>query len=324
MIIARSPLRVSFFGGGSDLPAYFSEQPGCVVSTTIDLAVETVIRPRARGGIRVATDGVQTVDTPAAIEHDFVREALLHDTPAVPVDVSIHSDVRSSGTGLGTSGAVVTSLVAGLAALRGVDLEPSALAATASEIEMIRCARPVGLQDQTASAHGGLRRYDFDTDGSTIATSIDMPANARHELESSLVLVDTLIGRDAGKQLGRQARTMSQPGGTRDRVTRMVELARVMGDELATGRTDSFGPALHEAWMLKAEVLGTTASPVIDLYEHGRTLGATGGKLLGAGGGGHMLFVVPPSERAAFVRALGPERVVPFAFSETGTRVRLA
>lgn len=324
MIIARSPLRVSFFGGGSDLPAYFSEHPGCVVSTTIDLAIETVLRPRARGGVRVVTDGVQTADSPAAIEHDFVREALLNDDPGVPLDVSIHSDVRSSGTGLGTSGAVVTSLVAALAALRGAELDPAELAATASEIEMVRCGRAVGLQDQTASAHGGLRRYDFGTDGSTTTTAICMPATARADLEASLVLVDTLIGRDAGSQLARQSRTMVRPGGSRTRVTRMVEMAREMGDELAAGRTDSFGAALHEAWTLKAQVLGTTASAVVDLYEHGRTLGATGGKLLGAGGGGHMLFVVPPERRALFVRDIGADRVVPFAFSEQGTRVRVA
>ncbi|WP_439692121.1 hypothetical protein ACRQ4B_14555 [Curtobacterium sp. SP.BCo] len=324
MIIARSPLRVSFFGGGSDLPAYFSEQPGCVVSTTIDLAVETVLRPRARGGVRVVTDGVQTADVPSGIEHDFVREALLNDDPRTPLDVSIHSDVRSSGTGLGTSGAVVTSLVAALAALRGVELDPAELAATASEIEMVRCGRSVGLQDQTASAHGGLRRYDFGTDGTTSTTRVDMPAAAHSELQASLVLVDTLIGRDAGTQLSHQSRTIARPGGSRARVTRMVEMARAMHDELVAGRIDSFGAALHEAWTLKAQVLGATASPVVDLYEHGRRLGATGGKLLGAGGGGHMLFVVPPERRAGFVEDVGAHRVVPFRFSEEGTRVRVA
>lgn len=324
MIIARSPLRVSFFGGGSDLPAYWSQEPGCVVSTTIDLAIEAVVRPRARGGYRIVTDGVQTTDSLAAVEHDFVREALLRDAPVVPVDVSLHSDVRSSGTGLGTSGAVVTALVAALAALRGAVLEPMALAAAASDIEMVRCGRSVGLQDQTASAHGGLCRYDFATDGTTTAVPIDMPPAARAALESSLVLVDTLVGRDAGVQLSHQSRTISTPGGSRARVTRMVELARTMHRELAAGHVDSVGPALHEAWTLKAEVLGATAGPVVELYEHGRRSGATGGKLLGAGGGGHMLFVVPPERREAFVDDIGTDRVVPFAFSDEGTRVRVA
>jgi D-glycero-alpha-D-manno-heptose-7-phosphate kinase len=306
MILTKTPLRISFVGGGSDRPSFYQEEPGAVVAAAIDKYVYVAVNPKYDGSIRAAYSLTENVSDVAELRHELIREALRMCGPASGIEVHSIADIPG-GTGLGSSSSFTVGL---LKALMADKLwSPGYLAAMACEIEMQRCRHDIGQQDQHAAAYGGLRLYSFQPGGSVLSHPIPCDLDA---LSAHCLLLDTGRARqgDAGAVLASQRQD-------RDDVRQLAELASQFAVVLADGVLDRCGFLMDTAWKIKRRFLGAHYD---QLYHAARGAGAWGGKLCGAGGGGFLLFLAPPERHAAIVRALGL-RHVPIRVGGPGCQV---
>lgn len=303
------------------MPGFFMEEPGAALSVTIDRHVDVMVRRSRNKEFVVRADTLERLPCAEAIESALIRESLLAAGTAEALDITVASDTRTTGSGLGSSGALVTALLLAVHARSGHHCTPAELARQATEVEIGRCGRAVGLQDQYTSAYGGLISLTFVAPGRVDVERIQLDDGVRAELERSLVLVDTCQGRDSGSVLAAQQRRLSTDRRWRSTVRRMAELANEMKTELEKGRTADLGAALHEGWVLKRSLLDPGWSAADALYERGRDAGAEGGKLLGAGEGGHMLFAVPASRRAQFMAAMSDRGAFALEIDPKGARL---
>lgn len=294
MIITRTPLRISFVGGGSDLPWFYQEEPGAVVSATIDQYVYVTVSPSFDGGIRAAYRTIEDVSRVGDLQHDLIREALLWHGITCGVEIHSIADIPS-GTGLGSSSAFAVGV---LAALQGHARNAATLAADACVLEIDRCRHPIGAQDHYAAAYGGLNLMRFEPGGVTVE-----PIACDHEALSDHLLLcytGSARGGDAGQALAGQQQD-------RGDVRELVQLAERFATALTAGDLRRCGVILESAWSIKRRYVST---PEIDTwYAAARSAGAWGGKLCGAGGGGFLLFLAPPERHARIVQALGLRRV---------------
>ena len=320
MVISRTPLRVSFAGGGSDLPSFYKEEGGAVLSTTIDkyvyLAVHKYFHPDQTLLKYSKTELVNSYDE---IQHPIFRECLkmldLHG-----LDISSMADVPA-GTGLGSSSSFTVSLLNVLHAYKHEAVSPEYLASTACDIEINRLGDPIGKQDQYAAAYGGLNFIRFNPEGSTDVEKIIMSPTAKQELEDNLIMVFTGQTRSASAILSQQNKAMSQTS-KRLVVKEMVHKAYELKEVLQRNEIDDFGRILHEGWMLKQSLSnGISNSGISDLYNQGLAAGALGGKLLGAGGSGFLLFYCPKDRQVEFRRAMASYRELPFKFENYGSKI---
>lgn len=291
MVITRTPLRISFVGGGSDRPSFYSEEPGASVAAAIDKYVYVTVSDKYDGSIRVAYSVTEDVTTLDQLQHELAREAL---RSAAVDGVEIHSiaDVPG-GTGLGSSSAFTVGL---LKALRP-GATPESYAAHACGIEVERCKKPIGKQDQYAAAFGGVNLYGFSTKGVTVSPiECDYTALSDHCL-----LLDTGLARqgDAGAVLAGQQHD-------HENVHALVRLVRPFADALAEQDFELCGAVMDDAWSIKRRFVGSLYD---QMYQTARQAGAWGGKLCGAGGGGFLLFLAPPERHQAIVSALGLRHV---------------
>lgn len=304
MILTRTPLRVSFVGGGSDRPSFFGEEPGACVAAAIDKYVYVAVNPKYDGSIRAAysvTENVQTVDE---LQHELIREALKMRGVERAIEVHSIADIPG-GTGLGSSSAFTVGL---LAALRRFASD-GALAEAACAIELDACQKPIGKQDQYTAAYGGLNLLGFTAQGVTVQPiACDLDALSAHCL-----LLDTGLSRqgDAGAVLASQQQD-------RDDVRELAACAAGFAEDLGMGELRSCGGIMDLAWNIKRRYCST--STIDALYLAARRLGAWGGKLCGAGGGGFLLFLAPPARHAAIIGALGL-RHVPIRVGVAGCEV---
>ena len=348
-IVTKTPLRISFVGGGTDLPDFYQKYGGCVISTAIDKYIMVTVSPRTDPKICVSTpEGMQTVNCIDQIRHPLVREALRKtgvSVPSVPMEsgrlggtgitIEIASDV-AAGSGLGGSSAVTVGLLHALRAYYTeqqvedsrngdavVDIHPKyttnpiytwTLARQACEIEINSLGNPIGKQDQYIAAYGGFRRFDFHRNGDVGIESIEPPA----DLERVLMLFDTGIQREAKTILSEQQRDAAPAT-----LLKMKRQVKDFADTLMTGDSRNVGILLHEAWKLKRSLTPCISTDRLDtIYRLALDAGAVGGKVLGAGGGGHFLFVVPLPCQASVIKSLdGLARHVPFRFEPKGTRL---
>ena len=280
-ILARSPLRISFVGGGSDLPSFCHEEPGRVVSAAIDRYVYISVAPRY-SGIRVSYSRTENVDRVDAIQHDIVRETLKH-LMLDNVEIVSMADI-SAGAGLGSSGAFTTALLTALYALNGVHPYPESTFNQASTIEMIKCNKPIGYQDQAASAFGGFASYTFN--GSLVSRDDLSFCKHTDDLFSRLLLVDTGLR-------GRSTDALNRQSFDRDATRLMADLASTFVHLLLNGEVDECGGVINDYWKLKRS-LGASNDQVDSIYAYAHQRGAIGGKLCGAGGRGMMLFITHP------------------------------
>lgn len=325
LIVTRTPLRASFVGGGTDLPSFYREHGGEVVSTALRLYVDIIVRRRPEGSgprFRVGCGVYEEAEHVEAIEHPIVREALRVTGEAGPLDITSCSDVPG-GTGLGSSSSFCVGLLHALRRLHGEATDWRELAEAAFTLETQRLSQPVGRQDQSIAAVGGLRHLRFGRDETVHATAMDLHDAQRDELEASLLLF-YLGGQRRAERL---LRPLSRPSAEQTERLRMIR-GQCEGFAAALRRrapVAELGARLDETWQVKRRLTAGVAPPhVDDAYDRARARGAYGGKLLGAGGTGCLLLVAEPSRHAEIRRALSSFTELPCRFDPAGSRVLLA
>jgi D-glycero-alpha-D-manno-heptose-7-phosphate kinase len=321
VIISRTPFRISFFGGGTDYPAWYRENGGAVLATTINKYCYLSVRrlpPFFEYRWRILYSQVEHVNEVSEIKHPAVRAVL--GELAITDGLEIHHDADlPARTGLGSSSTFTVGLLHALHAYRGVMPERMQLAREAIRIEQDVLHEVVGVQDQTLAAVGGFNRLEFLPNDEIEISPVTIPAARVEELESHLMLVFTGFTRIASeiaveqvRQVGRRRAEMTAIRASVDEAVRVL----VSGADIM-----EFGRLLHDAWQLKKSLSDRISNAKIDgCYDAARAAGAVGGKILGAGGGGFMLFFVPPSCQDAMRERLGLMRV-PFRFERTGSRI---
>ncbi len=320
MIITRTPFRISFVGGGTDLPVFYREHGGAVAATAIDKYVYITVNKAFCRKIRVSYSRTEIVDDVSDVQHPLVREAMKLTGVTEGVEITSIADIPSQGTGLGSSSSYTVGLLKALWAYRGKLKSSWELAEEACRIEMDFLQEPIGKQDQYIAAFGGLKYMEFQTDDSVLVEPLLCPSERLENLARSLMLFYTGLVRSSRDILSRQRR--EAPGKTAS-LRRMKELAREMKDGLLAGADLSLvGGLLHENWELKRRLAPGITSPEIDaFYERGIRAGALGGKLLGAGGGGFLLFYVPYPRQPMVREALADLREIPFRMEPQGSAI---
>ncbi len=323
MIITRSPLRITLGGGGTDVPSYYREHGGFVIAAAIDKYVYvTVMRP-FRPGIFLKYSKLEHVDQVEQVQHPIIREAirmLEFNTPQV--EITTLADIPA-GTGLGSSGSFTTALLKALFAHRRRLVLPSQLAHLACEIEINRLHEPVGKQDQYIAVYGGITCFSFQPDEQVEAVPLRASMDTMFDLEDNLLLFFTGFERKAGTILKDQvSRTRRLDRDMLDNLHYVKELGLQSQKLLEAGKTSDFGALMHEHWEHKKRRSKGMSNPKIDeWYELGRANGALGGKLVGAGGGGFLMFYAQDRRRLRQAMAHAGLEEVRFRFDFEGTKV---
>lgn len=323
MLITRSPLRISLGGGGTDLPSYYAEHGGFVISAAIDKYVwVTVLRPFVRG-IFLKYSRIEQVERVAEIEHPIIREAFEMLGVTEPQhEITTLADIPA-GTGLGSSGSFTTALLKALYSFERRLLLPGDVARLACELEIERLGRPVGKQDQYIAAFGGITCFELERDGTVHAEPLALGGSTLHELEDHLLLFFTGFSRNASDILKDQdQRTKQADAAMVENLHYVKDLGRHIRAALEQGKPAMFGELMHEHWERKRTRSAGMSNPHIDeWYERGRKAGAIGGKLVGAGGGGFLMFYAPEPQRVRAAMAAVKLEEVRFRFDFDGTRV---
>jgi D-glycero-alpha-D-manno-heptose-7-phosphate kinase len=323
MIITRTPLRISFFGGGTDYPVWYREHGGSVLATAIDKCCYITCRwmpPFFEYHSRISYSKVENVDANGLIQHPSVRGCL--EFMGIDEGLEVHhvADLPAR-TGLGTSSAFTVGLLLALYALRNQMRDKRSLASDAIYVEQEILREAVGAQDQVSAAYGGFNRINFNVNGSIEVNRVLVDPVRQRELEDHLALFFTGFSRTASEIAQEQVRLTPQ----RQRELTLMHEMVSEAESIVTSPTcslDDFGKLLHESWKIKRTLTSSISSSSIDeIYEAGRSAGAIGGKLLGAGGGGFMLFFVPPECRQALRQRLRNLLCVPVHFYSRGSDV---
>jgi D-glycero-alpha-D-manno-heptose-7-phosphate kinase len=322
MIISRTPLRMSFVGGGSDLPSFYRHHPGAVISTAIDKYVYVTVNQKFDHGIRVAYSRTEEVESVAEVEHPIVRAVMDHLKLPGGVEITTIADIPSKGTGLGSSSTFTVGLLHVLNAYMGRYVSSEQLGRDSCHIEIDICGEPIGRQDQYAAAFGGLNLMEFKPDDSVLVSPIICSRDTVAELEANILVFYTGITRSASALLKQQSDDMEASSDKQRTMERMVQLAYVLRDELHRNNVAAFGEILHENWMLKKGMTRGISTPEIDdWYERARTAGAQGGKILGAGAGGFLMLYAPRESHDGIIRALSMLRPIKMGFEPLGSRI---
>jgi len=323
MIITRTPLRVSFFGGGTDYPVWYREHGGAVLATTIDKCCYITCRqlpPFFEYHSRISYSKVENVNSNDAIEHPSVRGCLQFLGIDGGIEVHHVADLPAR-TGLGTSSAFTVGLLLGLYALKNQMRDKHALAADAIHVEKHLLQEAVGSQDQVSAAYGGFNRINFHPDNTIEVNRVLTAPTRLAELEQHLALYFTGFSRTASEIAKEQIRMTPHRKTELEIMLQMVDQAEAIITS-SSCPVEEFGRLLHESWKLKRTLTQNISNVSIDeIYEAGRSAGALGGKLLGAGGGGFMLFFIPPERREALRARLKKLLCIPFSFSNRGSHV---
>lgn len=319
IVRVRTPMRVSFVGGGSDIPTYYRRRSGAVVSTTIDKYVRLRLRRRRPGEpFTIRYSEVETVGDVRQVRHPLVRECLHVLGGDLPFEVDIEADLPPA-QGLGSSSALCVGLLHGLHRHLGRQVTPDQLASLACRVEIERCRAPIGKQDQYAAAFGGLNTIRFLPDETVTVEPLRCPQGTLAELERRLLAFGIGERGPAARVLDGQVREMEKAE-AQDRIKSSVDLVTDLRRALETGDLAQVGPLLHEAWRLKSGLTRRISNGSIDqAYAAAKAAGATGGKVLGAGGGGFLLLFCEPSARAGVREALRSLPELPFRFTAHGS-----
>jgi D-glycero-alpha-D-manno-heptose-7-phosphate kinase len=324
MIISQTPLRMSFAGGGSDLPAFYRQFGGAVVSTAIDKYVYVTVNRKFDHWIRVSYSKTEEVEEVPQIEHKLVRESLRKLGIPGGVEITSVADIPSRGTGLGSSSSFTVGLLHALHAHLQRYVSAEQLAAESCTVEIDICGERIGKQDQYAAAYGGLNFIRFNRDDSVTIEPIICGRETVQQIERSLIAFYTGQTRSASSILDQQSEGMQSDPDKQRAMLRMVELAYALRDHLQANDLQAFGEILHENWQLKKQMNAEISSSIIDdWYDAARRAGAIGGKMLGAGAGGFLVFYASPERHDDLRQALSPLREVTFGFEPRGSRIIL-
>lgn len=322
MIISRAPFRVSFAGGGSDIPSFYEKYGGCVLSTTIRRYMYVILQKSfMRDGITLKYSKTEIVKDPSQIEHKIFRQ-VLSDLDVRGMEITSVADIPA-GTGLGSSSAFTVALLRGLYTMFSKPKSAYKIAEMACDVEINRLGNPIGKQDQFASSFGGLRYYEFCPDGFVKVEPIVMKRSAKERLGQNLLMFYTGEVHDANKILANQSKSYVSDTDKIEATKKLVLLTKELKEQLEANNIDFMGEALRRGWQIKKELAAGISDPLIDkIYETGIRAGATGGKLLGAGGGGFLLFYVPDAEsKASVIEALKDRYNLPFEWDNAGCSV---
>ena len=319
MIIVQTPLRISFFGGGTDFPSFFMEEGGCVLSSAIDKYIFVAVKGRFDNKLRIGYTQTEMVDRVEEIQHELIREALHVTGIGSGIEITTMGDIPSEGSGLGSSSTVTVGALHALYTHLGEIVSAEKLAREACSIEIDRLKKPIGVQDQYIAAYGNLRYFDFMPDGQVKAEKVSLDTESRRAFNDRFLLFFTGVSRRADHILKEQKENIKDRIAVLREIKQMVYEARTF---LANGDFDAFGLLLHESWKLKKSLAGSITNGAIDdLYELARRHGAIGGKITGAGGGGFLLLYVPYEKQSAVRNALCGLRELPFRLESDGTKV---
>ncbi|HEY2817071.1 MAG TPA: galactokinase [Casimicrobiaceae bacterium] len=326
MIIARSPLRITLGGGGTDLPSYYREHEGFLVAAAIDKYVYVTVTRPFTPGIYLKYSKLEHVGLHHEIEHPIIREAIqMLDFKTPQVEITTLADIPA-GTGLGSSGSFTTALLKALHAHRKRLLLPSELAELACHIEIDRLGEPIGKQDQYIAAYGGITCFRFNRDDSVTAAPLAISMDTMFDLEDNLLLFFTGFSRSAGSILADQNnRTRQSDAEMLANLDYVKDLGERSRQSLESGNTMLFGKLMHEHWQhKKRRSAGMSSSQIDAWYDLARKNGAIGGKLVGAGGGGFLMFYAPDRNRLRHAMATAGLEEVRFRFDFEGTKIVLS
>lgn len=326
MIIARSPLRITLGGGGTDLPSYYREHEGFLVSAAIDKYVYVnVMRPFTEG-IYLKYSQLEHVEKIADVRHPIIREALQMLGFRTPqVEITTLADIPA-GTGLGSSGSFTTALLKALYTHRKRHLHQEELAELACHIEIDRLGEPIGKQDQYIAAVGGVTCFTFHKDDKVIATPLGISMDTMFDLEDNLLLFFTGFSRSASGILkDQQVKSQKNDVDMLNNLHYVKDLGYRSRDALEAGNTALFGELMHEHWEHKKRRSGGMSNPQIDdWYALGMKNGAVGGKLVGAGGGGFLMFLAQDRNKLRHTMAKAGLEEVRFKFDFEGSKVLMS
>jgi D-glycero-alpha-D-manno-heptose-7-phosphate kinase len=323
LIIARSPLRISLGGGGTDLPSYYREHEGFLIAAAIDKYVYVTINRPFNEGIYLKYSEIEHVKTVDEVSHNIIREALKLENLNTPqVEISSIADLPS-GTGLGSSGSFTTALLKALYAYRHRHINPEELAELACSIEIDRLQEPIGKQDQYIASVGGITCFAFHKDNSVTFAPLKISRETFHALEDNLLLFFTGFSRSASEILKDQhIKSQKNDVDMLNNLHFVKEIGYLSKDALESGNTDKFGELMHQHWEHKKKRSGGMSNQDIDTwYETALKNGAIGGKVVGAGGGGFLMFMANDATKLRSAMTKAGLQEVRFKFDFEGAKV---
>jgi D-glycero-alpha-D-manno-heptose-7-phosphate kinase len=322
MIVSKTPLRMSFVGGGSDLPSYYRQFGGAVLSTSIQKYIYICLNDRFEPGYRISYSKTENVNSIAEIDHKIVRKTLEEYPVKKGLEIVSIADIPSSGTGLGSSSSFTVGLLNVLNQYHGLANTKAILGAKSSEIEIVKCGEPIGKQDQYAAAFGGLNLIEFNTDNSVTVKEIHLNQEVQAELENNILAFYLGNTRSASAILAKQSSILATDFQKQETTKQMVKLAYNMYHDLSNNQIGDFGKQLHENWLLKKSISSDISTSDIDqIYTIGLENGAEGGKLLGAGAGGFFIFYAPKHTHATIEEKLKGLQKVSLGFDTHGSQI---
>jgi D-glycero-alpha-D-manno-heptose-7-phosphate kinase len=319
VIISRTPFRLSFAGGGTDLPSYFLEEEGAVLSTALNKFMYVTVNSRFDESIRLSYSKTEIKESVDDIEHPIFKYVLKKYFPQGGLEAISMADIPS-GTGLGSSSSFTVGLLNAAKSFQGKVQTASDLATEACEIEIEKLGEPIGKQDQFIAAFGGLQFIRFSPSGEVFVDPIVCTSETKSKLEASCLIFFTGITRDAKSVLTKQN---ENTGEKRTTLREMAGIAKKLKNILESNvKLESFGSLLHDAWELKKTVASNVSSVKInEWYARGCAAGALGGKILGAGSGGFLMFFCDPSKHAAVKNELSELRAFDVKFESQGSKI---
>lgn len=321
MIITKTPFRISFVGGGSDLEEFYSQTPGAVLSSTINKFMYISSHRFWDAEIIVAKySRTEIVKNLEEMRHPIIREVLRKFNVTGALEISSNADV-GAGTGLGSSSSFTVGLLHNLYTVFGQFVTKEQLAADACDIEINKLREPIGKQDQYAAAFGGLNIFKFNSSGAVNVEPIHLPKDTYKQLQNNLVMFYTGNQRNASQILAEQKHNLASKE-KREILQEMVGLVWELRDMLYRGNLHEFGKVLHKNWLFKKRLANQISTNEIDdIYETALRNGASGGKILGAGGGGFMLFYCEQEQQPRLRAALSHLRELKFKFENEGSKL---
>lgn len=319
MIITQTPLRISFFGGGTDFPDFFQQEEGCVLSSAIDKFIFVIVKRRFDDMIRLGYTRTELVEDVEQIQHNLVREALKVSGVNRAIEIGTLGDIPSTGSGLGSSSTVTVGTLNALYTYLNNPCSLEELAQKACEIEMQRLNKPVGKQDQYIVSYGGFRFIRFLPDGSVKVESLRLSESSVRRFSERLMLFYTHQPRSSEMILAEQRNNIHL---NTDALRELKKMAIQARGCIEAGEFDTVGNLLHESWQVKKSLASKISNPDLDeMYNAARKAGALGGKITGAGGGGFLLLYCPQEKQAAVRKALDHLKELPFQLENNPSKV---
>tara|TARA_Y200000002_G_scaffold366537_1_gene357588 strand:- start:4716 stop:5702 length:987 start_codon:yes stop_codon:yes gene_type:complete len=324
MIVSKTPLRMSFIGGGSDLPAYYIKNKGAVISTSIKKYVYIALHPKFDNNFRLSYSKTEDVTHIKDIEHPLFRETLDFLEIKNGLEISSMADIPSKGSGLGSSSSFTVGLLNALYAYKNINPTKSMLAEQACNIEIIRCGEKIGKQDQYAASFGGLNLIEFNQNGSVDVNPLNADIEFIDEFEKNIIVFFTGITRKASSILVQQSNYIKNSDTKTKILDKMVDLCYVFKNEVENNDIKNLGKILDENWNLKKSLVDKITNPIIEeIYSIAKNNGAAGGKLLGAGSGGFVMFIANPKYHDQIRNKLSNLKEVNFKFDSFGSEIIL-